>query len=145
MKGCNLQFLRKDSLIQHLESAHSDGVTLKPKVTLKFSTVAEFNEWKEKEEEKTFSYFTTRFGQGSRKTKLFYCQHDGQQILYQRKGKTSPNTKGKVKVGHNCIAKIKIVLDDNSISLDYYPTQSLFESSRFCLPALAKGHGPLHY
>ncbi|KAK3922641.1 Transcriptional regulator MET32 [Frankliniella fusca] len=78
LKGCDQEFYHKTSLIEHLQSQHYNDVTMKPLVVKKFSTIQEFNDWKEKEEERTNSYYTRKKGETEKSAvKHFYCQHDG--------------------------------------------------------------------
>lgn len=123
IKNCEARFFHKTQLIHHLSSAHLDQVTIKPTVSIAFTSWEEFMTWKEKEEESTFSYFSRRNGAPSLKTKHFYCQHDGGKMNVQRKSSRA-NRKGRIKVGDYCIAQMKVKVDGNKVSLEYYPTHS---------------------
>lgn len=108
-----------------MKAAHADKVSMKEKETKTFSTVDEFNLWKEKEEESTFSYFVAKKGQAVSRIKHFYCQHDGSGKLHSQRTGGKPNSKGRVKVGHYCIAKMKTWIDDsNQVQVEYYPTHN---------------------
>lgn len=56
VEECGLDFYHKTKLIEHLEQMHKD-VSLKKVQHLKFNSIDHFHEWKEQEEEATFSYF----------------------------------------------------------------------------------------
>ncbi|XP_018896732.2 uncharacterized protein [Bemisia tabaci] len=127
VKGCLLKFFFKTQLINHMSSVHKDEITIRPKVTKTFASIDEFKAWKEKEEESTFSYFSARTGQASKLVKHYYCQHDGPQKSHKKLSPVSSKcrNKGRVKVGHYCIAKIKVTVSQNkSVIVDYYPTHS---------------------
>ncbi|KAK3924101.1 Acyl-[acyl-carrier-protein]--UDP-N-acetylglucosamine O-acyltransferase [Frankliniella fusca] len=70
------------------------------------ATFSAFNLWKEKEDEDKFSYYSARRGQQNSSDKHFYCQHDGSAKLHSQRKTSRCNNKGRIKVGHQCIAKI---------------------------------------
>ncbi|KAJ1518909.1 hypothetical protein ONE63_011481 [Megalurothrips usitatus] len=121
---CDEEFYHKGSLIQHLKSAHHQDVTIKPVVYKTFSSIKEFNAWKEKEEQDTYSYFTSRKGQASRRTKYFYCQHDGSGKQHSKRKTSRCNSRGRIKVGHVCIAKMTVRIESEAVYLEYCPTHS---------------------
>lgn len=123
IKGCEATFFFKTQLIDHLSAAHPDDIKIKPKNSFTFKTFDEFLTWKEKEEEMTFSYFTARKGQSSKKIKHYYCQHDGTANSQRKTSRV--NNKGRVKVGHYCMAKMKVTVESQKeITVQYYPTHS---------------------
>nr|XP_018908819.1 PREDICTED: uncharacterized protein LOC109038258 [Bemisia tabaci] len=126
VKDCSASFVHKTELINPFSLHHKNEVTIKPAVFKTFSSVEEFEEWKEQEEENTFSYFTARRGQSSSSSRHFYCQHDGSGKLHGKQRKTSKRRNlPRIKVGHFCIAKIKMtVANDKTVNVVYHPTHS---------------------
>ncbi|KAE8737484.1 hypothetical protein FOCC_FOCC017052 [Frankliniella occidentalis] len=124
IKDCDLEFCHKVSLIDHLASHHQQDITIKPVVSKTFPSIKDFNQWKEKEEQDTFSYFTSRKGQASSTTKYFYCQRDGSAKLHSKRITSRCNKKGRIKVGHICIAKMTVRVESKAVHLEYYPTHS---------------------
>uniref|UniRef100_A0A8D8R8M3 MULE transposase domain-containing protein n=1 Tax=Cacopsylla melanoneura TaxID=428564 RepID=A0A8D8R8M3_9HEMI len=109
--------------LQHFEVAHPTQVALKPKVSKTFLSDEDFRSWKEQEEESTFSYFVQHSGQ-HRRIKHFYCQHDGSSKPHSKRKSDAFKSK-RIKVGHICIAKMKVsTTESGSVHLEYYPTHS---------------------
>lgn len=119
---CDLEFFHKNALIEHLKACHKE-VDVKDPITKTFNCISEFHKWKDAIQEETFSYFCQKSGQSSSRVKYFYCQHDG---LSHNERKTSRcNKKGRVKVGHHCIAKMQVWKDDYGlINVNYEPTHN---------------------
>ncbi|KAK3931041.1 DNA-binding protein Ikaros [Frankliniella fusca] len=124
IQGCDLSFYHKSSLIEHLNKFHQNDVSIRPAETKSFSSVKEFNKWKENEEESTFSYFTARKGQKLSLVKHFYCQHDGSAKLHSARKTSKCNRKGRIKVGHFCIAKMTVRIEKGAVHFEYYPTHN---------------------
>ncbi|KAJ1528131.1 hypothetical protein ONE63_008045 [Megalurothrips usitatus] len=127
VKNCEAKFYFKTELIEHLSSAHKDDITIKPKIPKTFKSMAEFLEWKEKEEESTFSFFTARKGQSESTAKHYYCQHDGSGKVHSMRKSSRKNSKGRIRVGHYCMAKMKVSVDVDNVEfvhVVYYPTHS---------------------
>jgi hypothetical protein len=126
LKGCELEFYHKVSLIEHLQAQHNNEVTIKPLVVKSFQNIQEFNDWKGKEEETTFSYYTRKKGQAENTAeKHFYCQHDGSSKTHGDRKTSRCNRKGRVKVGHHCISKMKVTMcKNNTVKVEYYPTHN---------------------
>ncbi|KAK3925935.1 Sentrin-specific protease 1 [Frankliniella fusca] len=123
IKGCEATFFLKTQLIDHLSLAHPDEAKIKPKKSFTFKSFEEFLTWKEKEEETTFSFFTAKKGQAHKNTKHYYCQHDGAGSTQRKTSRV--NFKGRVKVGHFCMAKMKATVgSQKEIHVQYYPTHS---------------------
>ncbi|KAK3918446.1 Sentrin-specific protease 1 [Frankliniella fusca] len=139
---CSAHFNRKHHLNTHLKKcskespktkkknptpclikAHPDEAKIKPKKSFTFKSFEEFLTWKEKEEETTFSFFTAKKGQAHKNTKHYYCQHDGAGSTQRKTSRV--NFKGRVKVGHFCMAKMKATVGSQTeIHVQYYPTHS---------------------
>ncbi|XP_052126459.1 uncharacterized protein LOC113211795 [Frankliniella occidentalis] len=119
---CDLEFYHKSDLIEHLKNCHED-ISVKDPISMQFDSEDDFKKWKTKEQEQTFSYFSQKSGQNASKIKYLYCQHDGSS---HNKRKTSRlNGKGRIKVGHYCIAMMKVWLDkDRIINVIYFPSHS---------------------
>jgi len=125
VEECGLEFYHKTALIDHLKEVHKDEVTLKECQHLKFETIEMFNAWKEQEEEATFSYYFQKKGQANAKIKHFYCQHDGSGKCHSERKTPRRNTKGRIKVGHFCISKMKVWKNAESvIEVEYYATHN---------------------
>uniref|UniRef100_A0A8D9BJ78 C2H2-type domain-containing protein n=1 Tax=Cacopsylla melanoneura TaxID=428564 RepID=A0A8D9BJ78_9HEMI len=121
--NCGLQFQHRTVLIEHLAVAHPSKVAFKPKVSKTFLSDEDFRSWKEEEEESTFSYFVQHSGQ-HRRIKHFYCQHDGSSKPHSKRKSDAFKSK-RIKVGHICIAKMKVsTTESGSVHLEYYPTHS---------------------
>lgn len=93
-------------------------------VSKSFSSISDFNAWKDKEETDTFSYFTKRRGTAAGRYQHFYCQHDGSEKLHSSRKTSRCNLKGRVKVGHHCIAKMVARVDPETkaVNVEYHPT-----------------------
>ncbi|XP_052130176.1 uncharacterized protein LOC113209508 [Frankliniella occidentalis] len=122
-KDCGLKFYHKITLIEHIKSSHQH-VSIKPTVHKSFPTIQAFNVWKEKEEADTFSYFTARKGQKHSSDKHFYCQHDGSAKLHSSRKTSRCKNIGRIKVGHQCIAKIIARVKEGKVDVEYFPTHS---------------------
>ncbi|KAK3912968.1 Sentrin-specific protease [Frankliniella fusca] len=119
--NCSEEFFRKISLIEHLNVVHN--LQIQDPISKTFSSVSEFHLWKDEEQEKTFSYFSQKSGQNASKIKYFYCQHDG--VSHSQRKTSRLNLKGRVKVGHHCIAKMQVWKNsEEEINVLYYPTHS---------------------
>lgn len=79
--------------------------------------------WKEDEEERTF-FLAKDCLSGS--TTTFYCQHDGAVTVYSPRKTSRRNSKERVKIGHFCIARMKVCRDNltNLVRVTYHPTRS---------------------
>ncbi|KAK3924020.1 Zinc finger protein WIP2 [Frankliniella fusca] len=140
---CSATFNRKDNLKSHTfkccgdkTAKHSSPYRRSPCLYtkkificlidtkhLEFASIDLFHEWKEQEEEATFSYYCQKKGQRNATIKHFYCQHDGTGKCHSERKTTRRNSKGRIKVGHFCIAKMKVwKAEDGMSKVDYYPT-----------------------
>lgn len=120
---CEREFYHKTELILHLKDIH--GCKVSDPVDFQFESEKKFNEWKEQEQERTFSYFSKKNGQSQSKrhTQYFYCQHDG--TSHSQRKTSRLNLKGRVKVGHHCIAKMNMWTDsEGKVNVKYFPTHS---------------------
>lgn len=128
VENCEKVYYHKSHLIDHLQSAHDDLIVLSDYQHKQFSSIEEFNSWKEAEEEKTFSYFsvnkTLSNVESSARVKYLYCQHDGSSRCCNKRTRRR-NLESRVKMDHNCIAKMKMwTNEDNKIEVKYFPTHS---------------------
>lgn len=125
IKNCGEEFYHKTSLIEHLQNVHKDDIKVDPQVYKKFPSIKEFHSWKEAEEERTFSYYTAKKGQAASSSKHFYCQHDGSGKPHSARKTSRRNNKGCVKVGHYCISKMTVRVDETkAVHVEYYPTHN---------------------
>ncbi|KAK3931136.1 Zinc finger protein 875 [Frankliniella fusca] len=125
IKNCGEEFYHKISLIEHLQEFHKEDINVHPPVTKTFSCVKEFNSWKEAEEERTFSLYSAKKGQAANSAKHFYCQHDGSGKPHSERKTSRRNNKGRIKVGHYCISKMAVRVDDTqAVHVEYYPTHN---------------------
>lgn len=124
VENCTLKFLCKSTLLQHLVHAHPGEVHLKPAVTRTFASLDEFYEWKEKEEENTFSYFVLNCGSRRGNVKYYYCQHDGSDRPHSVRKTHRTKSIGRIKTGKHCIAKMTVRIGTDNITVEYCPTHS---------------------
>ncbi|XP_034241085.1 uncharacterized protein LOC117645185 [Thrips palmi] len=120
---CGKTFFHKTSLLEHLRDVHPNKDHQDP-ISKSFSSLDDFVTWKEKEEEKTYSYFSMHTGESRKGGHVyFYCQHDGlaKPDLKKTSGKRGC---GKVKKGNLCIAFMKVHKTENDIKVEYYPCHS---------------------
>ena len=109
--GCEKEFFYKSKLYFHLEQDH--GASLEA-INHSFSSVEEFDSWKEQVEGEQTVYFSKQFKSTTSKvgtTSHFICQRDGDNKMHRKVGEnpksTRRNKKGKVKEGIICPARMK--------------------------------------
>lgn len=95
--GCDMEFFFKTKVIEHLQNVHPD-IDVKNPIEKDFTSLEEFRFWKEEEQQRTFSLFTSKKGQTKSSVKYFYCQHDG--LSHTKRKSNRCNQKGQIKVGH---------------------------------------------
>ncbi|KAK3925046.1 Zinc finger protein 541 [Frankliniella fusca] len=125
---CEESFYHKSSLLEHLKCVHHDEI--KEPISLQFSSVKDFVVWKDKEEEKTYSYFSQQGGKAKKRgTAYLYCQYDGSSKLHLKDGMSRKTKRkkhcGSIKTGNLCLAMMKVYRkSDNEISVVYYPSHT---------------------
>ncbi|XP_052128979.1 uncharacterized protein LOC113209736 [Frankliniella occidentalis] len=142
VSSCTETFSHKFAMVNHLKDVHSAKIS--PPQILTFQTETEYKLWKDDEESRTFSYFSSESGckkykvgsKGSRK--YFYCQYDGPLRAHRKKGEperlTSRKRKsGQVKTGMVCLARMVVTtLPDGSVHVEYHPTHNHKPDSSDC-------------
>ena len=110
---------------EHLSSEHNYEVSVSAH---EFKSMAEFEEWKIKEETASKSYFVRNSSSkicGSNKFYYYYCNRSGS---YKGKGsgKRQLKIQGSCKTGKTCIAHLKVTenLQTQMISVQYCSTHS---------------------
>ena len=118
-------------MLKHLEEDHGAN-TLKSQ--LRFPSMDDFYQWKEREESTNFVYFSVQGGASTSqyaKNHYFVCQHNGPDRPHRKK--TEParltnrtNKKGSIKTGLTCPARmlVKQNFADDSVDVTYIRTHS---------------------
>ncbi|KAK4304902.1 hypothetical protein Pmani_023169 [Petrolisthes manimaculis] len=129
--GCSKRFFHISSMVRHMENDHTD---MDMKIIEKhFSSLTDFKMWKEDEETKSFSYFSTRHSvtQNSGKSYLcFVCQHNGPERNPDTTGDQSKSSvkkwrQRKIRTGLVCPARMLVKENaDGSVSVKYVKTHS---------------------
>ena len=110
VSGCNLAFYHETKLLAHLRRDHSINVV---DHQMSFKSMADFLDWKEKEQESNFIYLSKRMGFKQIKElkhTSYVCQHDGVHRHCRKGGpKTSRmNKKGRARTGLTCPARLLV-------------------------------------
>lgn len=116
---CNGLFITTELIDEHLVEVHKYSLDF---VSLTFETLAEFEEWKMKEETHTISSFVKRNGTkkypDGRSIDRFCCHRSGNYIP-MIKSKRKRRSLGSNKTGFYCPAKIKLECSDEGIFVTY--------------------------
>lgn len=129
--SCEKVFFHISSMMKHMESDHTD---MEVNVLEKhFTSLTEFKLWKEDEEVKSFSYFSTRHSITSNDGKAylcFVCQYSGPDRYSDASSDTGRVSskkwrKGRVKSGIICPARMLVKeCRDGSVSVKYFKTHN---------------------
>lgn len=124
-EGCGASYFKKEQLIDHVRNVH--GMKIRPMLTLEFPSQDEFKQWKEEEEDRTFSYYSKHAGT-KRNVVTYYCQHEGSERSHRSsldtRGKGKQNKKGRIKKGITCTSYLRAKMTENGITAYYWPTHS---------------------
>lgn len=124
-EGCSSSFYKKEHLIQHVKEVHK--MKIEPMRTLHFASEEDFKQWKEEEEDRTYSYFSKHAGT-KKSMKTFYCQHEGSERSHKSsndsKQQAKRNKKGRIKKGLTCTSYLRASITDSGVVAYYYPTHS---------------------
>lgn len=93
-----------------------------------FSSHEEFISWKEKEEVKSFSYFSQHRAQNGCR-KYYYCQHDGHSKPHRKSNEPARLSSRKKKIGQikkdfQCIARIIVKIEHSKLLVEYHSTHN---------------------
>nr|XP_045597436.1 uncharacterized protein LOC123757639 isoform X2 [Procambarus clarkii] len=129
--SCEKRFFHISSMMKHMESDHTD---MEVNVIEKhFTSLTEFKLWKEDEEVKSFSYFSTRHSVTSNDGKAylcFVCQYNGPDRYSDAPSDTGRVSlrrwrTGRVKTGIICPARMLVKeCHDGSVSVKYVKTHN---------------------
>ncbi|XP_042212411.1 uncharacterized protein LOC121859559 isoform X1 [Homarus americanus] len=129
--SCEKMFFHISSMMKHMENDHTD---MEVNVTEKsFASLTEFKVWKEDEEMKSYSYFSTRHSVTSNDGKAylcFVCQYNGPDRYSETPSDTSRGSsrkwkKGRVKTGMICPARMLVKECHNgSVTVKYVKTHN---------------------
>ncbi|XP_071530041.1 uncharacterized protein [Panulirus ornatus] len=129
--SCEKKFFHISSMMKHMENDHTDmEVNIIEKC---FTSLTEFRHWKEDEEMKSFSYFSTRHSVTSNDGKAylcFVCQYNGPDRYPdtpEKMGRVSSRKwkKRRVKTGIICPARMLVKeSSDGSVSVKYVKTHN---------------------
>ncbi|XP_026685661.1 uncharacterized protein LOC113471021 [Diaphorina citri] len=92
------------------------------------SSHEEFISWKEKEEVKSFSYFSQHRAQNGCR-KYYYCQHDGHSKPHRKSNEPARLSSRKKKIGQikkdfQCIARIIVKIEHSKLLVEYHSTHN---------------------
>ncbi|KAK8772427.1 hypothetical protein V5799_024328 [Amblyomma americanum] len=115
---CNA-FLHRRELLQHHEQEHG---FMARRSTVQFSSIAEFQAWKEKTERKEQAHFIAKRGVtrlSSVATKRYLECHRTGVAVQSGQGKRQPKAVGSVKCNKHCFAVMVITQDGETVTIEY--------------------------
>ncbi|XP_027238369.2 uncharacterized protein [Penaeus vannamei] len=143
--ACEKKFFHISSMMKHVENDHTD---LEISVVEKhFQSIADFKLWKEDEELRSFSYFSTRHSVTSSEGKVYLsyvCQYNGPDRYPSTPGELGRTAsrkwkKGRVKTGLVCPARMLVKeLSDGTVNVKYVQTHNHdIDKDNFSYPPFA--------
>lgn len=126
--NCNLLFYHKAQLIAHMKKDHN--MSIQDPVVFNFNSFEEFLQWKEKEEEETFTYYSKQTGSnvsGVSVNTYYVCQHDGSDRTHTSAPRKTGrrNKKGRIKTGRLCWSQMNVKqFKDGTVRVTYFPSHT---------------------
>lgn len=126
--NCNLLFYHKAQLIAHMKKDHN--MSIQDPVVLNFNSFDEFLQWKEKEEEDTYTYYSKQTGSnvsGVSVNTYYVCQHDGSDRTHTSAPRKTGrrNKKGRIKTGTLCWSQMNVKqFKDGTVRVTYFPSHT---------------------